>query len=419
MLESVFGAFKEGRFYAPNLESLKFKVVSRPQHTFPQILSRDLLPKLSHVALHGFIVPYNIPFLRSSLTSLVIRYNTGMAQVGPDFLATNMKELLFCLSHMSQLRVLYVSARTCNCQGMSADSLVHSAPSIELPCLEKVSMTLHHTFVNAFVAKCKFPLSAQAFFDTTVQGTQFHQPVTKVDTLSSILLHSMVLPTKAEHESNPPTTGLSFIFHYRGTGAQGQEPVFEVTILTHQQDSQFEDKGSALSTQSLPPHHFGFRFNDWASHAMVLLESLLQVPLHKLAYLDITMLGRELEPIGSHLGMFVLELVQRCFGSRLEFLRLGGCGTDILLHLLTPSIPSEGDLYKGYKRGTLFNHIQTLIVNNEDVVSGRLFNEPDPDGMRLSSLCSAIQSQVPLHKWSCGTFTNPSISCTFKTSTYC
>lgn len=409
ILERVFGVFAEDGFCAPILSSLKFRSVS-PSETgvLPNILSRDLLPKLTHIELRGYSVPWNFLSLRTNLTSLIIHHNYSPSFPIPSFYVN---ELLDCLSHVPRLRILDVNAEYCRGQCELITSSTSSLPFVDVPRLEDVSLRLDAASVDAFVTHCNFPPSAHMSFETTIRHD--HSPQLQFDdNLSSIAFNCIGLITGVKSEGDKAVTGLSIVFHslplheldtdWTPSPPLSPGPLCQISIRAYQSDFRFEDEVRALSPRSLPPSHFSLKFNDRSSHAVTLLNNvLLQLPLSDLAFLDVTGAGCELGPIGADLSQLLKELIQRS-SPGLEYLRLSGSGVDILPHILDSFTTSQR---VGKYGRSLFSHIQTLILH--EMIAGARWYDHEEDtweGTRVNHICTAIRSQVQCYKWSCGPF---------------
>ncbi|KAK7691154.1 hypothetical protein QCA50_006257 [Cerrena zonata] len=297
----------------PILTTLKLKSRGESRRDgFPNILPRDYhLPKLTHVEIRGYPIPWEFLLLHTNLTSLVVHHScfcSSSVFPSPPFCV---KDLLVCLSQMPRLQSLDVNADRCSGQCESLTPPIGSMPIADLPCLKDVFMHVDAAAVEAFVTHANFPPSTRLSFETMMRHNLPHQAVDQGPCFSSIVLNSIGFPSRAKIDAGIPITGLSIIFrslppHYpdpdtgigwEAPGSWVTDPLCQISIQTHQ--CEFLKEGThagSFSSRDPLPYHFSFGFSAVRSpHAAILLNKMLtQLPLSDLVYLNVSGTGCEL-----------------------------------------------------------------------------------------------------------------------------
>ncbi|CAL1716182.1 unnamed protein product [Somion occarium] len=410
VIERAFSVFSSSaeEFYAPALETLKFTSTHGP--SFPDILTKGILPKLTHVELRGYNIPWHSAFLRTNLRSLIIRHDVITSPPGSSL---SIGDLLVALSHMPGLQLLEVVSEYCSrlCEtGGSYGSL----QSVDLPCLQTLQMCLDAASIDAFLSHCTFPLSTTIAFKTDVRHNHGWEPFAmmdgthkdKFDALRSIIRKSVDIPGQTI-----PSTGLSIHFDSLQTEPDPlwpESPGVEQNRMTLRTYALDPSSGQQQVHGALPPPHFSIRFSyrqGWKT-PVILQNLLLGLPLSNVVDINVgSSQGCRIYPIAREMASFIAELVGRCSPSGLDILRMSGPSIDILHFLM--SQPTHDALDWRLKPGPtlgnrgLFGCLRSLMLSDMPK-GGQSWN--GFEGIHIENLCDSIRTVAQRYKWSCGPF---------------
>ena len=379
-LAGALAVFKDGTLNAPILTTLEIKECSK---AVLDTLQRALLPGLAHVDLDDCeCIPWDGPLLRANLTSLSLRCR--FVAVG------QMKKLFDCLSLMPQLQSLVVDAK--NFEEHPHHPSTSTTSLVELPSLQSLSLHLGLGLISLFMTRCRYPPSARVLLttDSVEGGLNVDGSVNPLDSISSILVNSLVDPHEAKFKDAATITGLSIAIKEHTPWGSHEGFYYDVTIVVGQGESQREDRLRIPSNDFSPPPKFSFKYRIRGEDVTPLLLEIFQYPLPALAYLNIAVSDYESYLTIPDLASIATRLILQRSDFRLESLRLEGFGVDILTLLLTA------------EKGRPFDHVNTLVLNGKTALNA--WSARDPVKTRLLDLCAAIRSHATSYDFSRGPF---------------
>ncbi|CAL1716205.1 unnamed protein product [Somion occarium] len=413
VLERAFSIFNAnaGGFYAPALRTLKF--ISTHPSSFPNILNKCRLPKLMHIELRGYGIPWHLSFFRTNLRSLVLHN----IMTSPPNNSDTVGNLLTALSHMQALELLEVVCEYCNgaCESIRAHGSFHS---VDLPCLQTLRVRLDAASIDVILSHCTFPSTTTIAFKTDVRHAHGWGPFgtiqedvsdeDKCNVLRSIIRKSVDIPGQITS-----FTGLSIHFdslqpepnpHY--PNSPGVQPN-EMTLTTYTFDPSL---GQLQVDEILPPANFTIRFSfRRGGQAPTMLQKLLlDLPLSNVVYLNVgSSTICRVSPIAKEMASFLAELIGRCSPSGLDILRMSGPSIDVLRFLM--SQPTQDGLdERSFEPGPtlgdkgLFGCLRSLMLS--DMRAGPDWNAYD--GVQTHNLFDSIRTEAQRYKWSCGRFSS-------------
>lgn len=411
VLERVFGEFKDG-FHAPRLESLTF--TSLGEQAFPNILTKCHLPRLTHVNIQGYVIPWQSPFLRvGSITSLVLHQTQFMTM---SLVQDTIRNLLDVLSHLPRLEKLDISHGYVS----HSDSL-QGMPTAHLPCLKRLKMSSAAVNIDAFLSHCTFPPTAITRFEIPIKQNSTHTwtGVTPQGEENSYLLRSVISKSVDVIQGYMPITGLKI---YIQTVAMEYPIDMNPTIKCRITISTYHFNPASISRyvdSSMPDPRFAVEFSYTGPFEVpdLLRDLLLSLPLSQTVFLHASCApDSSINNSSSDMGRFFTSLITRCSPTGLEALQITGLGVELLPSILSSwssTTPYDGDVLANgsetcpnpygdnlLARG-LFGSIRTLVLSElRKSMKRRKISYSD-----FINLCDAIRSQAKYYKHQCGPFT--------------